>query len=170
MGLWGFLTLQLCAQPMELGVKIGPNFSRLRFNPGFDRDGKLGFHMGVMTQFELGDDFYLQPELLLSLQGNDRVNSTNLNLPILVRYRVIKTFSLHIGLQVGILVGAEEGFGDMTKAIDFAIPFGAEYHPKRELGVGLRYVPGISNINDVDSDPFETYNQVVQIFLAYWIN
>ena len=169
-GVWGMLALQVSAQPLQIGVKIGPNFSRLRFDPGFDRDGKLGFHMGVLTQIELADDFYLQPELLLSLQGNDRVSITNLNLPILVRYQVIKTFSLHIGLQAGILVGAEEDFEDMTKAIDFAIPFGAAYHPTRELGVGLRYVHGISNINDVASDPFKTYNQVVQVFLAYWIN
>ncbi|MEM6632069.1 MAG: porin family protein [Bacteroidota bacterium] len=168
-GLLGMLAVQSQAQPIPLGVKIGPNFSRLQFDPGFDRDGKLGFHMGVLSKFELAEDLYFQPEVLLSLQGNDRVNSTNLILPLLINYEVIDQFSLHLGVQPGILVGAEEDFRDITKVFDLGVPFGLEYHPKKELSVGVRYVPGVSNINDINSDQFKTFNRVVQFFVAYWI-
>lgn len=126
-------SLMLCSafafsQEIKFGAKVGLNVSNLRGNypAGIDEhNSKIGFHIGGFAEYEINDKFTLQPELLFSTQGNTygykdyygggsyydgadyNLKLNYLNLPIILKYKVIEKLSIDFGPQIGYLMSAK---------------------------------------------------------------
>ena len=121
----------------------------------------------ILTFAKIADEsIWFRAELNLSMQGakweedygmgvvSGRVNLLYLNIPIVARYQLKGGFYGELGIQPGFLLSAKDkyegitdDYKDYVNTFDFGIPIGAGYEFKNNLGVGLRVVPGITNIN-----------------------
>lgn len=76
----------LNAVGIEFGVKDGLNYASICSNDIPDSDITTDFHFSVLTEINVFDKFYFQPELVYSGQGSatevifKRVNSENFRL------------------------------------------------------------------------------------------
>jgi hypothetical protein len=178
----------LHAQGIDFGLKAGVNVANQKLTGDFDLDtkAKIGFHGGFFVTWMFTEQLGLQPELLFSMLGSksdedffDYAIATNYaSIPVLVRFDITEMFSVHAGPQFNFLLSAEEDFGgdaldikDDFKGTDIGIAVGAEADLPANLGVGLRYVIGISNVLDENGsfDDTELKNGVFQIYVKYRI-
>lgn len=151
-------TVAAQTQKVKLGLKAGLNISSLTFDESeLDSSGKTGFTAGLMVEIPMAKNFSLQPELLYSQQGtkssfsdpdvtNSNFKSTielnYLNIPVMLKYYVIKGLSIQAGPQIGILLKANnksqdnflgyenhENFDlkDYSSGIDTSVNFGLGY-------------------------------------------
>lgn len=117
--------LSISAQAQDdisFGVKGGVNFASLTGDDADDLDGRTSFHIGVLVEIPISDEFSIQPELLYSQQGSqvtdsfdgitidNRLNLDYINLPIVGKYYVAENFSLEAGTQFGFNISAESVF------------------------------------------------------------
>ena len=126
-------SLMLCSafafsQEIKFGAKVGLNLSNLRgdYPAGIDEHhSKIGFNIGGFAEYEINDKFTLQPELLFSTQGNTygykdyygggsyydgaeyNLKLNYLNLPIILKYKIIEKLSIDFGPQIGYLISAK---------------------------------------------------------------
>lgn len=126
-------SIMLCSvfafsQDIKFGAKIGLNLSNLRGDyPAAinEHNSKIGFHIGGFAQYGINDKFTLQPELLFSTQGNTygyktyygggtyydgaeyNLKLNYLNLPIILKYKIIEKLSVEFGPQIGYLMSAK---------------------------------------------------------------
>ncbi len=178
----------LYAQGIDFGVKAGANIANQKLSGDYNIDTKaiVSFHGGVFVVWMFNEDLGLQPELLLSLQGSKdkddlydyKIITNYVNIPVLVRYNINDMFSVHAGPQFGILISAKEEFDgdkedikDDFKTTDIGLALGAEADLPINLGVGLRYVIGLTNvIKEGESfDDTELKNGVFQIYVTFKI-
>lgn len=105
----------------RFGVKAGLNIASL---PGdypsyMDNLTKPGFHAGFTTDIKLAGKLSLLGEVLVSTQGGktdyrpsptesvkQNIKLTNLNIPVLFKYKVIEKLSIEAGPQVGFVLNA----------------------------------------------------------------
>lgn len=171
-----FIVSSLTAQKTSFGLKAGYNSSSVKVKDGIDYDSKSGFHAGGLAHIHIDKHFAVQPELVFSLQGGERTNTTlrlnYLNIPVAFQYMAGEGFRLQTGPQLGFQLSAESKFGDgevdvddVYSTIDFSWLFGAGYIFPSGLGIDARFNLGISNISD-ESD-FEARNRVFQLGLFY---
>lgn len=116
------------SQKIKFGAKVGLNLSNLRgdYPTRIDEhNSKLGFHIGGFAEYPINEKFTLQPELLFSTQGNKygykdyygggsyydgadyNAKLNYLNLPIILKYKVIKKLNIEFGPQIGYLMSAK---------------------------------------------------------------
>lgn len=114
------------AQDVNFGAKAGVNFASLGGDDTEGLDGKTGFHLGLVAEFPLAENFAFQPELLYSSQGAKGEESESymgytysakatlkldyINLPLLAKYTVTPGFSIHAGPQLGFLINSEADY------------------------------------------------------------
>jgi len=171
------------AQHFELGAKAGANISNFT---GASNEADLkaktlvGFHVGGFVSLFVGNNFAIQPEVLLSTQGAKIENGsekrdltlTYINIPVMLKYRSNGGFYLEAGPQIGFKIH-EKKYGsseDFAKSTDFSIAGGLGYHSPIGLGIGARYTAGISKLGDIDiSNPTtpDWKNGVIQISVFY---
>ncbi len=178
-------TFSLMNAQFSLGAKAGVNLAS--WNMSEDDDdvlkGRIAYHVGVVAEISLSDQFSVQPELLYTSLGPkvdfDEVDDFRyvvdyLSIPVMVKYYPVEGLGIEIGPQVGFLLGAkatngdeEEDFKDEMESIDFGVGFGAGY--KLEMGVffNARYVLGMTNIvSELEDDDF-VKNNVFQFSVGY---
>jgi opacity protein-like surface antigen len=200
-----FLGVTLMAQTdkVKLGVKAGLNLSSLSFDESeLNSSNKTGFTAGVMAEIPLTKNFSLQPELLYSQQGskssffdrdvtNSQYKSTitlnYLNIPVMLKYYVLKGLSLQAGPQIGILLKANNKYQDnflgydnhesfdlkdYSTGVDTAVNFGLGYQFKNKFYTDLRYTISYSNVfKEGDANHFinnDMKNRVFQITIGYF--
>ncbi|HFS68113.1 MAG TPA: PorT family protein [Flavobacteriia bacterium] len=165
------------------GVKAGANFANFTGSAIGDTSMKIGAYLGGFVDFEVSDEFSVQPELVFSMQGaqdsNDsafKMNLNYLNLPVMAKYEVAEGFSLVAGPQIGFLLSAKISDGDNStdikdnlKGIDFGLGFGAEYELESGLQFSARYNLGLSSLDDTGSNQ-DVKNGVIQVGLGYSFN
>ena len=163
------------AQTVNIGIKGGLNLYTVNNNdsePSYN--SKPSFYLGLLGHVHMADQFALQPEIVLSLQGarydNDRILNLNyINVPILFQYMFDNGFRLQAGPQIGVLVGAKADEVDVKndyKGGDFGLTFGASYvNPDSGFGVDARYNHGLSDISV--SDASSAYNRGFQLGVFY---
>ena len=173
----------LFAQNFQLGLKGGlnvSNFTGTTFE-NVDKKALLGFHGGAFLSLLFGDHVALQPEALFSTQGarvstvngNERWRVNYLNVPVNLKFRFNGGFYLEAGPQVGFKLSKNipnQSTEDFADNMDFSVNAGLGFHGKSGLGVGGRYVLGISKVGNLDDDDFDNprfRNGVAQIFLFY---
>lgn len=157
------------AQDWRFGIKGGINFSNINIDGRSDPDGKVGVHLGVFgnTPINADENLFVQPELLFSLQGPEDGNLTYINLPVVLKYYIVEQFSIHGGLQLGVLVAAEDDADENLTTVDLGVPLGAEFNVNEDFALGLRYVVGATDILDVEGADINFYNRVFQLFASY---
>ena len=76
------------------------------------------------------------------------------NFPLTARYQLDNGFFGEAGLQPGILLGAKDkvdgeswDYKEWVNTFDVGIPLGVGYNINKNLGVSLRVIPGITNVN-----------------------
>ena len=156
-------------QAQKVGVRAGLNISNVRGYP--DTKPLTGFYAGVFKEITLVPElFFLQPELQYSMQGyksgDTKVSIGYLNIPVLAKVYIIKTFSLEAGPQIGFKVNdnldVPEG-GNEIETFDTAFTGGLGLNFPFGLGINARYVMGLSEIVK-DS---EAKNQVIQLGASF---
>lgn len=116
------------SQEIKFGAIVGLNLSNLRGDYPAEIDehnSKLGFHIGGFAEYQINEKFTLQPELLFSTQGNTygykdyygggsyydgadyNLKLNYLNLPVILKYKIIEKLSIDFGPQIGYLMSAK---------------------------------------------------------------
>jgi hypothetical protein len=197
------VTVTAQTQKVKLGVKAGLNVSSLAFDESeLNSSNKTGFTAGIMVEIPLLKNFSFQPEVLYSQQGtknsfsdSDVTNSNYkctielnyLNIPVMLKYYVIKGLSLQAGPQIGILLKANNKYQDnflgyenqesfdlkeYSAGIDTSVNFGLGYQFKDKFYTDLRYNISYSNVfKDGDTNHFinsDMKNRVFQVTIGYF--
>ena len=166
------------AQNFSAGIKAGANFTN--FTGGdFDAVKKkaiVGFHGGGFLNFSFGA-LSLQPEVLISTQGA-RIDSANKSydwkltyavIPVMLKFKPGGPFYFELGPQVGFKLSenvSDETIKDFAKNLDLSAAAGLGFQTKGGLGIGARYLVGLSKVGDFDPpkniDP-DFKNSVIQV-------
>ena len=127
----------------------------------------IGGQAGIIISIaNFSESMSFKIEANLSMQGakweetinqtpvEGRTNLLYLNLPLVIRYRFKKGFFAEAGVQPGLLLSAKDKYSGITddykdyvNKFDLSIPVGIGYEFKKNFAVGLRAIPGITNIN-----------------------
>lgn len=173
---------------VKLGAKAGINLSNFTAS---EYDATTGFHIGVLAEVFLSEEFSIQPEILYSTQGAEgkadytdsdytwEYNFDYINIPILAKYYFAEGFSVHAGPQLGFLTKAEskedyngekETFDikEYVNSFDFGINLGVGYELPMGVFFDVRYNLGLTKINkESDSEDDDLKNSVFQIGVGY---
>ncbi len=170
------------AQHFELGAKAGvniSNFSGASNEADLKAKSLIGFHAGGFVSLFLGNNFAIQPEVLLSTQGAklEQTGSetdyklTYINVPVMLKYRSNGGFYIEAGPQIGFKVNEKvDGTSeDFAKSTDLSIAGGLGYHSPIGLGIGARYTAGLSKLGDFNASTTKPdwKNGVIQVSLFY---
>lgn len=161
------------AQGVKFGVKAAINVSNLTGDVE-DVSSLTGFQVGGFAEIKLSEKFAIQPELLYSAQGaksdGDKFELSYINVPVLAKYYVAKSFSLEAGPQIGFLTTAKiegEDVKDFVSSTDFSFNLGAGYDFTENFSAGLRYNFGFTNVYDTDLTDDSIKNGVFSVSLGY---
>ena len=166
------------SQKFSAGIKAGANFTN--FTGGdFDAVKKkaiVGFHGGGFLNFSFGA-LSLQPEVLISTQGA-RIDSANKSydwkltyatIPVMLKFKPAGGFYFELGPQVGFKLSenvSDETINDFAKNLDLSAAVGLGIQTKGGIGIGARYLVGLSKVGDFDPpkdiDP-DFKNSVIQV-------
>ena len=156
--------------PVRFGAKAGLGFST--FSGDFaDISPNLGFHVGGAAEISaFSEDFYLQSELLLSLQridiGIGNLKLTYLQLPLMAKYHITDEIAAEFGPQIGVLVGdnGDDLIAIERNTVDFGVNVGGGYRLNDNLYFQLRFGWGISRL----FDSFNSRNRVLSLGGVYY--
>lgn len=204
-------TLLLCAtitaqtEKVKIGVKAGLNIASLTFDENeLESSQKTGFTAGIMAEIPLAKNFSVQPEVLYSQQGmkfsysdidvanssyESTINLNYLNIPVMLKYYVLKGLSVQAGPQIGILLKSNNKYqdnflgydnhenynlSDYTNAFDTSVNLGVGYQFKDKFYVDLRYNISYSDVfKEANSNGnyvinSDMRNRVFQITIGYF--
>jgi hypothetical protein len=167
---------------LEFWLKAGVNYSNFT-DASFPTDPLIGFHAGGTVAFKFTKNFLIQQEFLFSTEGvknkGDEFNKEDIRLyyisvPILLKYRTNIGLYVEAGTQVG-MKAKEEVAGlngrEFAKKLDVAAVGGIGFQSKIGLGIGARYVYGLSKVGDFDisntRNDFKNNNAQVSIFYVF---
>ena len=135
---------------LSFGVKAGANCSNY-VNADFATDPLIGFHAGAIVNFRLTRQLSVQEEFLFSSQGAKIADIDRkvyyLTVPILLKYRTNPGVYLEAGVQAGMRM--HEDVKDFSKQVDVGAAAGIGYQSRMGLGVGIRYIAGVSKAGNV---------------------
>ncbi|GAB5472125.1 MAG: porin family protein [Maribacter sp.] len=156
----------------NIGVKAGFGASTF-FGSGFTGiSARPSVYAGGIAEIPaFFDGFYLQPELVFSLQGADvgldNLNLYYLNIPLMCKYHITEEIAVELGPQIGFLVADswdDPVTGSETNKINLGINIGGGYRLNENLYFQLRFSPGFTKI----LDDINLTNGVFQVGAAYF--
>lgn len=178
-----FFLLQSCSftsKPVEARVSAGAGYSKI--NGGSSWKPNIGGAGNIDLKIPISDKSSVIPGLGVSLQGskyednyfgnpiNGKVVLTYINLPVLYSYQFTNGIYVEAGVQPGLLVSAKDkyngnsdDFKDAVKSFELGIPVGGGYRFNNGLGLGVRIIPGIMNLDDTGS---ETDRNLLGMFMV----
>jgi len=175
------LVMGIVNAQLQFGLKGGVNVSNFTGGdfPNFEKSPYVAFHLGGLVRIKF-DHLALQPELLFSSQGaklDDGVSEETykvsyVNIPIMLQWQFKGSLYVEAGPQVGFKVSEEipnSTIEDFAKGTDLSIGFGLGFLKSKGLGIGARYMVGVSKVGDFDSaniDP-DFKNGVLQFSLIF---
>ncbi|SHG56082.1 Outer membrane protein beta-barrel domain-containing protein [Chryseolinea serpens] len=166
---------------LSFGVKAGVNYSNFA-NADFETDGLVGFHAGGLVNFKLNERLSIEEEFLFSLQGaklkgvlndTESIKLYYMTVPILLKYRTNSGIYFEAGPQVSALMKEDLDKslvdGQFAKKLDFGVTAGLGFQAKNGLGIGARYVAGLSDVGDFQSSIVKNdfRNSTVQASVFY---
>lgn len=185
------------AQETKFGLKGGMNIANFSGDVE-ENSSKVSFHVGGFAEIKISDKLSIQPELLYSEQGTKidgfstyldyteytadiNFRLSYINIPVMFKFYVDKSFYFELGPQLGILTGAKtvtklSGFNqevkqdmkDFFKSTDFGLNFGAGYNFTDHLFANVRYNLGLANIAEtVDGDDSKIKNSNFMFSVGY---
>lgn len=151
------------------GAKAGLVVSDLRGDGIIDNTPHIGFQVGGVAEIPLTGDFYLNPELLFSMQGTngigDNLHLYYLNLPVMGKYHITDEIAVELGPQLGVLLfGNNDDFNIDAQTIDVGIGASGGYRLNDNFYFQLRFNTGFLKV----IDGLNTYNVAAQIGASYF--
>ncbi len=178
-------TASLQAQ-IRFGVKAGLNMAAVSTSetPGVSYSMKADFYAGALLAIPITEKLSLQPEALYSGQGsgikadsvNGKYNFQYINVPVLIKYKIINILAVETGPQFGLLVGAKAkadggastDIKDQLKTSDFGWTLGLSLLLPMHFGVDARYNLGLTNFLKNSEDASGSIkNGVLQVGVFY---
>jgi hypothetical protein len=148
-------------QRLSFGLKAGGNYSNYTDTEGqFTSDGLAGFHAGAIVDFRITKNLYFAEEFLFSTQGakikddvfgKDNVKVSYLSVPCLLQFRTNIGIYIEAGVQTSLRLGDnldKTTYSQFAKQLDMGVAGGIGYLSKAGLGVGVRYVGGMTKVGD----------------------
>lgn len=172
----------------HIGIRAGTNLSKID-GKSFKQEFQYGYLLGGFAEIGLGNKFFLQPEVLFNqytttldsnfshiYQGaitNDqsKVKLNYLSIPVILNYKLLGPISIQAGPQYAILIDQSKTLlqngGRAFKSGDFSLLAGVQVKVAM-LRVTGRYIVGLNNINDIDSqDKWRNQNIQLSVGLAF---
>jgi hypothetical protein len=176
------------------------DFSNINGSQSSNNGTLVGAQFGAgATVLGFSQVMSIRAELAFSMQGTKYSSSSSggsssyssssslhlnyINVPIVGRYQTPGGFYGELGIQPGFLVSAKNSYSyngssgntDVKKqynSFDFGIPIGVGYKFKNNIGVGVRVVPGVSNILSSSSgssytSQYTAHNFVTSVRASY---
>ena len=178
----------------QSGNSVGNQISDVNF--------RVSYHVGGFVQYSISDKIDMQSGVFFSSQGGSRsvefiedfnssdisTDRTNfvynyLNVPLLVKYNLSKSWSVKTGPQLGFLLSADvknqyvfidgiqfnfdSNVKDDASLIDVSWSLEAGYEFESGLLVDVTYNLGLSNTIDAENSDFKRENRVFQLSLGY---
>ena len=169
---------------LSIGVKGGINLSSLDTTvpAGESYETLTAIHIGLFTTFKFSK-LGIQPEFLFSKQGamtNDasgnelQIDLTYQNVPVIFKVYFARFFNLQAGPQLGLLTFAQkDGSGSSTvdlkddlKKTSLSLCLGAGVDLPMKVNFDVRYVMGLSDINDIPGEN-SINNNILQASIGY---
>jgi len=142
----------------------------------------IGWQAGVLMLADCGtpDHFVFGAEANVSSEGSKyedigvsgKVVLTYLNIPLMLQLRDHLGYYGELGIQPGFLLSAKDKYNgitddykDFVNSFDFGIPIGIGYIVQKKVGINLRYILGVSNMNKGDNA--KDHNRVWALRLFY---
>ena len=148
------LTSTAFAQGLDFGIKAGVNFATL--TDASNLSNKTGFVGGVFAGIKFSDKIAIQGDLLYSQQGAEfdlgEVDLTYINIPVVLKYFLIKGLNVQAGPQFGFIV--DDNIGEVINEILDAESFdltgvvGIGYDLPLGIRVDGRYNFGLTDVFD----------------------
>lgn len=162
----------------KIGFHIG-GFAEIKVSDKFSVQPEILYS----SQGTKGEETYTD------LSGSFKVNLTQelsyLNIPVMAKYYVAEKFYLEAGPQIGFLLSAEqkgEASGiyngqpfnvsqtvdnkDTLNSTDFGLNFGLGFNISKNVGAGVRYTAGLSNL-DKETENSTINNSNIGISILY---
>ena len=169
------------AQSFSFGPKAGINISNYT-GGNVKSDARVGYHLGGLLNFGIGQVFSIQPEVLFSTQGakidnggqKPEFKTTYVSVPVMLKFKSRGGLYFELGPQASFKTGEDvpdQTIDKFAKSLDLAGGVGVGYQAGFGLGIGARYVAGFSKVGDFDSqnlDP-DFRNSVIQFSLLFVI-
>lgn len=164
---------------LGIGLKAGLNSSTVDVNDATATyESASSFHGGIYGLIKL-TKLGIQPEILYSPQKNSidvgagSIESTKVyvDIPIMVKLYLAAGLNIQAGPQFGFLTSAESAQGldisDTLKGSDTSVAIGAGWDAPFGLQANVRYIIGMSDINDISASTVEIKNRTLQISIGY---
>ncbi len=163
------LTTTSFSQGIDFGIKAGVNFSTL--TDASNLSNKTGFVGGIFAGIKFSDKVAIQGDLLYSQQGAEfdigEVDLTYVNIPIVLKYFLIKGLNVQAGPQFGFIVddNITEVLGDIleTESFDLTGVVGVGYDLPMDIRVDGRYNFGLTDV----FDGLDGKNSVITLSVGY---
>lgn len=149
-------------QGFRFGPKAGVNISNYT-GGNVKSDALVGAHVGGLLSFGIGNVFSIQPEVLFSTQGakmedisgatqNKESYKVNyVTVPVMLKLKSGAGLYIEAGPQVSFKTGQKAGdksINDFANDLDLAAGAGIGYQSGIGLGIGARYIAGLSKVGD----------------------
>ena len=173
----------------SLGIKGGLNMANIDFaNKDYKTNRLFGFHAGILANYKLSPRFGLQVEALYSKEGANSTyipsgegytgNTTFLQLPLMIQYRIMTGLQLAAGPQPGIPLainetdertGTTQDLRKSYKPIDLRWAFAVGHHLAQVPGLGInaRYSFSLRSFNEGNVNGTSVKNSLFEIGLFY---
>ena len=179
-----FLNINSLAQGVKFGIKAGADLHRINGQP-FESGFTFGYHAGILAEISLNKTFSFQPEIYYSQVSVDSGSAFSdiydfekvpslkfgyVNVPLLLNIRPVKSLSLQLGPQFGLLVNNNFALAanaeNAIKKGEVSFVGGAQLNLLKFAVYG-RFVQGLSNLNQASSGNDIWKQQTIHLGLAY---
>ena len=167
------------SQSFSFGPKVGLNVSNYT-GSDIESDALVGFHLGGLLNFGIGNNFSIQPEVLFSTQGakiDDGVEKQNfktsyVSVPVMFKLKTNGGFYVEVGPQVAFRTSEDipdQTIDHFAKSLDLALGGGIGYQSGIGLGIGARYIAGLSKVGDFSGNSInpDFKNSTIQLSV-FW--
>jgi hypothetical protein len=167
-------------QSFSFGPKAGVNISNYT-GGNIQSDAMVGYHLGGLLNFGFGKNFSIQPEVLFSTQGakvkTDAAKTdykiSYLTIPVMLKLKTNGGFYVEAGPQIGFRTSEnipDQTINHFAKNLDLSIGAGIGYQSSIGLGIGARYLAGLSKVGDFSGQNIspDFKNSVIQASL-FWV-
>jgi hypothetical protein len=174
------ITTSVSAQ-FSIGPKVGLNVSNYT-GGNIKANALMSYHVGGIMSIGIGNVFSIQPEVLLSSQGakvenqgsKENYKVSYVAVPVMFKVRTGSGLYFELGPQASFKTSEnikDQTIQNFAKSLDLSVGGGLGYQSGGGLGIGARYLAGISKVGDFDSNNIDPdfKNSLIQVSLFYAI-
>lgn len=167
------------SQSFSFGPKAGINISNYT-GGNIDSKALVGYQIGGILNYGFGKNFSIQPEVLFSTQGAKVVDGgiksdfkiSYLTIPVMLKLKTNSGFYIEAGPQIGFRTSSDvpdQTINNFAKNLDVAVGAGLGYQTSIGLGIGARYVAGLTKVGNFSGQTLspDFKNSIVQVSL-FW--